>query len=114
MTQRMTDQTMRILKAMLDDPAGEWYGLQLSDAANLKSGTIYPALARLEHYGWLESHWEDVDPRSEGRPKRKLYRLTRDGTANARALVAERSLDELEAEQKRRSLLQPFPQRRTT
>lgn len=93
MTQRMTDQTMRILEAMLGDPSGDWYGLQLSEAAELKSGTIYPALARLEHYGWLESHWELVDPSVAGRPKRKLYRLTRDGAATARLLVAERGIE---------------------
>jgi PadR family transcriptional regulator PadR len=85
----MTIQTLRILDAMLEDPDGAWYGLQLSRAAELKSGTIYPALARLEGYGWLESHWEDIDPSVEGRPRRKLYRLTRDGAATARALVAE-------------------------
>jgi DNA-binding PadR family transcriptional regulator len=89
----MTSQTMRILEAMLTDPTGDWYGLQLSEAANLKSGTIYPALARLEHYGWLESDWEQVDPSKVGRPKRKLYRLTRDGAATARLLVAEKGLD---------------------
>jgi hypothetical protein len=89
----MTDQTMRILEAMLEDPSGDWYGLQLSEAAELKSGTIYPALARLEHYGWLESHWELVDPSVAGRPKRKLYRLTRDGAATARLLVAERGIE---------------------
>lgn len=92
MTPRMTDQTLRILEAMLEAPSADWYGLQLSEAAKLKSGTIYPALARLEHYGWLESHWERVDPRTAGRPKRKLYRLTRDGAATARLLVAERGL----------------------
>ena len=110
MTQRMTDQTFRILKAMLGDPAADWYGLQLSEAAQLKSGTIYPALARLEHYGWLEGHWEDVDPSIEGRPKRKLYRLTRDGAATARALVADRSIDAMEV--KRRPTLRRLPERR--
>jgi PadR family transcriptional regulator PadR len=109
----MTDQTMRLLTAMLTDPTGDWYGLQLSEAANLKSGTIYPALARLEHYGWLESNWEQVDPRTEGRPRRKLYRLTRDGAATAKALVAERSIGQLESSKRRRSLLPPVSQRRT-
>src|SRR4051794_12261719 len=89
---RMTEQTMRILEAMLADPEGDWYGLQLSEAAQLKSGTIYPALARLEHYGWLEGRWEDIDPSEAGRPKRKLYRLTRDGAAAARSKIAESGL----------------------
>lgn len=107
MTIRMTDQTMRILEAMLEDPSGDWYGLQLSEAASLKSGTIYPALARLEHYGWLESDWEKVDPSRVGRPKRKLYRLTRDGASTARLLVADRGLKDRPA--RRKFKLSPVP-----
>lgn len=102
MTLRMTDQTLRILEAMLEDPSADWYGLQLSQAANLKSGTIYPALARLEHYGWVDSTWEAIDPRKAGRPKRKLYRLTREGAATARLLVAERGLESQRAVRKPR------------
>jgi DNA-binding PadR family transcriptional regulator len=40
-------------------------------------GTLYKALERLERSGLLESRWED--PRigaSEGRPRRRLYRVT--------------------------------------
>jgi PadR family transcriptional regulator PadR len=111
MTPRMTGQTLRILEAMLKDPSGDWYGLQLSEAANLKSGTIYPALARLEHYGWLESNWEQIDPTAVGRPKRKLYRLTRDGAATARLLVAEKGLEGRPARSKLKLLPAPSPGR---
>jgi DNA-binding PadR family transcriptional regulator len=51
----------------------------LSRAAGLASGTIHPILARLERAGWLESRWEDVDPREQGRPRRRYYQLTPDG-----------------------------------
>ncbi len=112
MVQRMTSQTMRILEAMLEDPTGDWYGLQLSERAGLKSGTIYPALARLEHYGWLEAAWEEIDPSAEGRPRRKLYRLTRDGAATARLLVAERSIAEGGRTTRRRGF-NPLPRRGT-
>ena len=36
----------------------------------------YPILLRLEHEGWVASHWEDIDPRAEKRPARRYYRLT--------------------------------------
>ena len=107
MTVRMTDQTLRILEAMLEDPSADWYGLQLSRAASLKSGTIYPALARLEHYGWVDSTWEPIDPREAGRPKRKLYRLTREGAATARLLLAERGLEGQRTRRKPRLLPAP-------
>jgi DNA-binding PadR family transcriptional regulator len=49
------------------------------------SGTVYPLLRRLEDKGWLSSRWEDVDPAAAGRPRRRLYRLTGEGEAAARA-----------------------------
>ena len=54
----------------------------------LASGTIHPILARLEGLGWLESRWEDIDPATEGRPSRRFYVLTPDGTVAARREVA--------------------------
>ncbi|WP_344661495.1 PadR family transcriptional regulator [Catenulispora subtropica] len=60
-------------------------------AANLPSGTIYPILARLEReYGWLESEWEDPDISvTDGRPRRRYYRLSNDGAQAARLALAE-------------------------
>jgi DNA-binding PadR family transcriptional regulator len=85
----MTVQTLALLAAMLDCPDGEWYGLELTKACDLKSGTLYPILARLEHAGWLTSTWEDVDPKLVGRPRRRLYRLTGAGADTARGVVDE-------------------------
>jgi PadR family transcriptional regulator, regulatory protein PadR len=50
-------------------------------------GTLYKALGRLEEFGLLASRWEDAP--AEGRPRRRLYELTRRG-----AEVAERALAE--------------------
>jgi PadR family transcriptional regulator PadR len=85
---RMTLPTQLVLRAMLEEPTREMYGLEICSAAKLPSGTIHPILARLEGLGWLESHWEDVDPRTEGRPRRRYYRLSRDGVALAQAALA--------------------------
>src|SRR5438128_2609952 len=86
---RMTLQTIEVLGAMLDDTYREWYGLELSNASGLKTGTIYPALVRLEQAGWVSSYWEDVDPSVVGRPRRRLYRLTGEGADAARSVVDE-------------------------
>lgn len=85
----MTIQTLDVLSAMLDDPYQEWYGLELANASGLKTGTIYPALARLEQSGWVSSYWEEVDPSVVGRPRRRLYRLTGEGADLARRAVDE-------------------------
>jgi PadR family transcriptional regulator, regulatory protein PadR len=81
---RMTIQTQLVLRALLEESTREMYGLQICQAAGLASGTIHPILARLEKLGWLESHWEDIDPVIEGRPRRRYYRLSPDGAERAR------------------------------
>lgn len=81
---RMTLPTQFVLRALLEDPAAERYGLEICEAAGLPSGTIHPILARLERLGWVESRWEDVDPSAAGRPARRYYRLTTDGIEHAR------------------------------
>jgi PadR family transcriptional regulator, regulatory protein PadR len=77
---RMTLQVQLVLVEMLNEPAESRYGLDLSAVTGLPSGTIYPILARLEGHGWVESDWEDPDAHIvEGRPRRRYYRLTREG-----------------------------------
>jgi DNA-binding PadR family transcriptional regulator len=85
---RMTLPTQLVLRALLEQPTQEMYGLEICAAAGLASGTIHPILARLESAGWLQSHWEDVDPKREGRPRRRYYRLSRDGAARAHNALA--------------------------
>ena len=85
----MTVPTLKILSAMTSDPEAEWYGLDLSKRSGFKPGTIYPILDRLLKADWVERHWEDIDPAAEGRPKRRLYRLTRVGAPAARSAVEE-------------------------
>jgi PadR family transcriptional regulator, regulatory protein PadR len=47
-------------------------------------GTLYKALGRLEEFGLLSSRWEDPAA-AEGRPRRRLYVLTAEGTRVAEA-----------------------------
>lgn len=80
----MTLTVQLVLRVLLADPSLEKYGLQICAEAGLPSGTIHPILARLEGFGWLESWWEDTDPRDEGRPRRRYYKLTQAGALRAR------------------------------
>lgn len=84
----MTMPTQLVLRALLADPKAELYGVQIGDAAGLMSGTVHPILARLEAFGWVESHWEDVDPAEAGRPARRYYQITAAGADQARAELA--------------------------
>lgn len=101
MPQRITRQTVFLLEALLSDPAREWYGFELMEYAGLRSGTVYPLLHRLESDGWLTSTREAIDPSAEGRPRRRLYRLTAEGERSSRTLVAQRSHESIERGQSR-------------
>jgi DNA-binding PadR family transcriptional regulator len=89
MAPQLTIQTLRVLAAMLERPHDEWYGLELLQETGLKSGTMYPLLARLEGEDWIESRNEEVDPRHKGRPRRRLYHFTEHGLPAARAALDE-------------------------
>jgi DNA-binding PadR family transcriptional regulator len=63
----------------------EFHGFQLAkelrdeDGARglTAHGTLYKALDRMERAGLLQSRWEDPDTAmDEGRPRRRLYRIT--------------------------------------
>jgi PadR family transcriptional regulator, regulatory protein PadR len=86
---RTTGPLLKVLRALIDEPSGEMYGLDLLRATGLKSGTLYPLLARLEGQGWVRRRWEDVDPAEEGRPRRRFYSLTGLGSHEARQLLTE-------------------------
>jgi len=50
--------------------------LQISDdSLNLNQGTIYPALVRLEQYGWTRGSWN----RTENNREAKYYTITKAG-----------------------------------
>lgn len=87
---RMTQVTALILRAVA---AGYRYGFDIMDTCAMPSGTVYPALRRLEKAGLLDSSWErDKDAHADGRPRRRTYELTRDGRialAEAEAKLAE-------------------------
>ena len=53
------------------------------DLLQVETGSLYPALHRLEARGWIEASWQ----RSEQGKRAKYYRLT---TRGRRELIAER------------------------
>jgi PadR family transcriptional regulator len=71
---------MLILKAVSLGPL-HGYGILLriqqisKDRLEIQQGSLYPALYRLEHQGWIASEWGE----SENKRKAKYYRLTAGG-----------------------------------
>jgi DNA-binding PadR family transcriptional regulator len=74
-----------ILHAIAD---GRQFGFDIMTATGLTSGTVYPALDRLEAAGYLRSKWEsDAVARAEGRPARRYFTLTGAGATALRAAL---------------------------
>ena len=46
-----------------------------NDVLHVGQGSLYPALHKLEHQGWIEAEWGE----SENNRRAKYYRLTREG-----------------------------------
>ena len=87
---RLTQATSLILRAMA---LGHRHGFEIMEASGLPSGTVYPALRRLESWAHVTSEWEDEDrARKAGRPRRRLYTLTASGQELA-AQAADRLRD---------------------
>lgn len=82
---QVTPQLERVLDVFFDAPAQPHYGYALMKASGLKSGSLYPILARLEREGWIQGGWETESP--TGRPRR-YYRLTAGGAAVTRDELA--------------------------
>ena len=72
---------MLVLKTL--DTLGAMHGFGIAhriqqvsgELLRLNQGTLYPALLRLEQYGWIRSQWGI----SENNRKAKFYSLTRAG-----------------------------------
>jgi DNA-binding PadR family transcriptional regulator len=60
--------------------AGHVYGYTVMEVTGLPSGTVYPALRRMESELLIQSKWErQAVADAEQRPPRKYYKLTRAG-----------------------------------
>ena len=69
----LSRQTLAVLSALADARAEWLYGLELAERTELKSGSLYPILIRLDERGLLESRW--IEPSTPGRPPRHAYRI---------------------------------------
>jgi DNA-binding PadR family transcriptional regulator len=73
----MSITAVNVLQAIAN---GFEYGFDIIDSTGLPSGTVYPALSRLERDGFVRSAWEhEGRAHGEGRPARRYYRLTAPG-----------------------------------
>ncbi|MGU3475668.1 PadR family transcriptional regulator [Methylobacterium sp. D48H] len=92
---RLSAPTLKVLKFLLAANSAEASGAAISKATGVGAGTLYPLLARLEKAKWIEGNWEKIDPKEEGRPKRRFYNLTGIGVTRARSALSELQMPNL-------------------
>lgn len=92
----MTDQPARItapfldvVEAFLDSGGDELHGWAIIKASGRGGPTVYKILERMTEMGWVTARWEDRSA-EPNKPRRRFYRLTGDGVARSRQLLAER------------------------
>jgi PadR family transcriptional regulator, regulatory protein PadR len=82
-----TYRELKLFALMLEDPAKQWAGADLTRATGIPPGNIYVILSNGQEQGIFESEWEAIDPKVAGRPRRRFFKLTTDGIG-----VAQRAL----------------------
>ena len=82
----VTYPTALVLQAIA---GGSRYGFDIADLTGLQTGTVYPALRRLEGLGFVRSRWESERvARRDQRPARRYYVITAAGVEALEVLVA--------------------------
>ena len=91
-------EILEVALSLLHAEQPEFHGFGLAHAMREQAGsrsltghgTLYKALGRLEAFGLLASRWEDAGA-AEGRPRRRLYELTRQGAHVAEQAVSDKA-----------------------
>lgn len=73
----MSPAARRVLQALVEAGTSGRHGYDLCREADIKSGTLYPLLMRLEAQGYMTADWQAAE--TPGRPPRHVYRLTAQG-----------------------------------
>src|SRR5258708_17513355 len=89
--------------------SGFMSGFDIMEITGLPSGTVYPALRRLEEVALIRGRWEDEKVAGNDRPRRRNYHLSRHGKHALAAALKRNPLLALLAPQKSgRRLQEPY------
>jgi PadR family transcriptional regulator, regulatory protein PadR len=86
---RLTIPALKVLKLFVGNVRKQRSGADISRETGIGPGTLYPLLARFEQLGFFTSEWEEVDPATVGRPRKRLYKISGAGVKAAQEALAE-------------------------
>jgi PadR family transcriptional regulator PadR len=82
---RITLATALVLQAI---SRGHQHGFEIVEMTGYPTGTVYPALRRLEHAGYVRSEWEaERTAFRDARPQRRYYEITAAGRRELDAAI---------------------------
>lgn len=87
---RKTHAAVKAAAVFHREPNNQHYGYEITRKSGVRSGVLYPVLARMVDSGWLSSRWEI--PEDGSRP-RCYYRLTDPGREQIAAYLTEARMD---------------------
>lgn len=74
---QLTNNALQVMAVLYHNLDRQHYALSLSQATQLRNGTLFPILDKLEDMGLIEAEWEEKNP--HGRRARRFYKLTGEG-----------------------------------
>lgn len=74
---QLNTNALQVMAVLYHDLNGQHYALSLSQATQLRNGTLFPILDKLEDMGLIAAEWEEKNP--HGRRARRFYTLTGEG-----------------------------------
>jgi DNA-binding PadR family transcriptional regulator len=86
---RVTAPLLDVLEVFLAANGDELHGWAIIKASQRGGPTVYKILERLTEMGWVTARWEH-QAAEPNKPRRRYYKLTGDGVAQADALIADR------------------------
>lgn len=90
----MTHTLVQVAQALMEDPAGQHWGYDLTERAHVRSGALYPVLHRMLEEGWLADGWEEQAASGRRkRPPRRYYKITDKGAGELGAVLARAQTD---------------------
>ena|ERR1051326_8084005 len=87
--ERITGPLVDVLEALLSADGYELHGWAIMKSTKRSGPTIYKILERLEKAEWVTAAWEELPPETN-KPRRRFYKLTGQGAAEARAVLIKR------------------------
>lgn len=86
---RRTQALAAVAISFMSAPDEAHWGYELSRKSGVRSGVLYPILARMLAAKWLSDGWEERDSGESGRPPRRYYELTDLGRLELGAIASE-------------------------